>query len=101
MDMREQKFGIEIELTGLTREKAAETLGKYFGRDYTYDGGYYGEYSVYDSQNRKWKLMYDSSIVAQRKDGGTAGNEYKVEFVSPICEYKDIPVIQDEPSPPA
>ena len=24
MDMREQKFGIEIELTGLTRQKAAE-----------------------------------------------------------------------------
>lgn len=95
MDMREQKFGIEIELTGLTREKAAETLGKYFGRDYTYDGGYYGEYSVYDSQNRKWKLMYDSSIVAQRKGGGRADNEYKVEFVSPICEYQDIPVIQE------
>lgn len=95
MDMREQKFGIEIELTGLTRKKAAETLGRYFGRDYTYDGGYYGEYSVHDSQNRKWKLMYDSSIIAERKDGGAVSNEYKVEFVSPICEYKDIPVIQE------
>lgn len=26
MDMREQKFGIEIELTGLTRQKAAEVI---------------------------------------------------------------------------
>lgn len=95
MDMREQKFGIEIELTGLTRKKAAETLGRYFGRDYIHVGKFYDEYNVYDSENRKWKLMSDSSIVAQRRDGGVAGSEYKVEFVSPICEYKDIPVIQE------
>lgn len=31
MDMREQKFGIEIELTGLTRQKAAEVIAKYLG----------------------------------------------------------------------
>ena len=28
MDLREQKFGIEIELTGLTRKRAAEVIGK-------------------------------------------------------------------------
>lgn len=37
MDMREQKFGIEIELTGLTRQKAAEVIGKYLGK-----GRWYG-----------------------------------------------------------
>ena len=31
----------------------------------------------------------------QEKGGGYAGREYKVEFVSPICEYADIPVIQE------
>lgn len=39
--------------------------------------------------------MYDSSIVAKKKDGNRAGDEYKVEFVSPICEYADIPTIQE------
>ena len=39
MDMREQKFGIEIELTGLTRQKAAEVISKYLGNSYQYDGG--------------------------------------------------------------
>lgn len=95
MDMREQKFGIEIELTGLTRQKAAEVISKYLGNSYQYDGGYYEEYSVYDNQGRKWKVMYDSSIVAKKKDGTYAGDEYKVEFVSPICEYADIPTIQE------
>lgn len=41
MDMREQKFGIEIELTGITRQKAAEVIGKYLGQPSHYDGGYY------------------------------------------------------------
>ena len=26
MDMREQKFGIEIEMTGITRQRAAEVM---------------------------------------------------------------------------
>ena len=95
MDLREQKFGIEIELTGLTRKRAAEVIGKYLGQEPHYDGGYYEEYSVRDEQGRKWKVMYDSSIVAVKKGGGSAGDEYKVEFVSPICEYADIPVIQE------
>ena len=96
MDMREQKFGIEIELTGLTRQKAAEVISKYLGNSYQYDGGYYEEYSVYDNQGRKWKVMYDSSIVAKKGRNRNAGDwMYKVEFVSPICEYADIPTIQE------
>lgn len=49
--MREQKFGIEIELTGITREKAAEVIGTYLGYPSHYDGGFYKEYSVMDEQN--------------------------------------------------
>lgn len=67
MDLREQKFGIEIELTGLTRKRAAEVIGKYLGQEPHYDGGYYEEYSVRDEQGRKWKVMYDSSIVAVKR----------------------------------
>lgn len=95
MDMKDQKFGIEIELTGITRERAAEVIGKYLGNGYRYDGGSYREYSADDQTGRHWKLMYDSSIVARKKDGSYAGDEYKVEFVSPICEYKDIESIQE------
>ncbi len=93
--MREQKFGIEIELTGITREKAAEVIGTYLGSPTHYDGGFYKEYSVMDEQNRKWKVMYDSSIMAKKKNGTRANDDYKVEFVSPICEYSDIPRIQE------
>ena len=90
MDMREQKFGIEIEMTGITRQRAAEVMAAYFSSVASYDGGSYEVYSVRDAAGRRWKVMYDSSIEAQKKGGGYAGSEYKVEFVSPICEYADI-----------
>ena len=95
MDMREQEFGIEIEMTGITRQRAAEVMAAYFSSVASYDGGSYEVYSVRDAAGRRWKVMYDSSIEAQKKGGGYAGSEYKVEFVSPICEYADIPVIQE------
>ena len=41
MDMREQKFGIEIEMTGITRQRAAEVMAAYFSSEASYDGGSY------------------------------------------------------------
>lgn len=95
MDMREQKYGIEIELTGITRKKAAIVIGNYLGNGYQYLGEGYDVYCAYDNKGRKWKIMSDSSIVAQNKNGTPAGDNYQVEFVSPICEYEDIPMIQE------
>ncbi len=95
MDLREQKFGIEIELTGITRQMAAEVLGDYFGNGYRYDGGSYDAYSAYDDQNRRWKVMCDGSIAPVKKRGDFEKSKYKVELVSPICEYEDISMIQE------
>lgn len=98
MDMKEQRFGIEIEMTGLSRQRAAQVLSEYFGQPVSFDGGYYGEYSVLDSQNRRWKVMSDGSITTERKEGRqivSADNTYSVELVSPICRYEDIETIQE------
>ena len=98
MDMKEQRFGIEIEMTGLSRQRAAQVLSEYFGRPTSFDGGYYGEYSVLDSQSRRWKVMSDGSIKTEKKEGRqivSADNTYSVELVSPICRYEDIETIQE------
>lgn len=98
MDMKEQRFGIEIEMTGLSRQKAAQVMSEYFGRPFSVDGGFYGEYSVLDSQSRRWKVMSDSSITTERKEGRqvvAADRTYSVELVSPICRYEDIETIQE------
>ena len=44
MELKEQKFGIEIEMTGITRAKAAEVTAEYFGTRVKYLGTYYDTY---------------------------------------------------------
>ena len=98
MDLKEQRFGIEIEMTGITREAAAETVAEYFGTRSRYIGTYYDVYAALDPEGRQWKFMSDGSIDAQKRVGGkkiSADREYQTEMVSPICRYEDIVSIQE------
>jgi hypothetical protein len=98
LEMKDQRFGIEIELTGLSRLRAAQVLAEYFGTPVSHDGGYYGIYSVLDGQSRRWKVMSDGSITTEKKEGRRivpADSTYSVELVSPICRYEDIETIQE------
>ena len=96
--MRTQRFGIEIEMTGITRKKAAEVIAEYFGTESFYLGTYYKTYGAKDRQGRTWKATFDSSIIAQKKSGGCtmrAADEYKCEVVSPILTYEDMADLQE------
>ena len=98
MDLKEQRFGIEIEMTGITRSAAAEVVAEYFGTRTRYLGTYYDTYAALDPEGRQWKFMSDRSIEAQKKIDGRkkkAGPEYQTEMVSPICRYGDIVSIQE------
>jgi hypothetical protein len=50
--MKNQNFGIEIELTGITRKEAAETIATYFGTTATYAGLGYSAYTATDRKGR-------------------------------------------------
>lgn len=101
--MKNQTIGVEIEMTGLTRKAAAETVAKHFGTTAVYFGGVYDAYEVNDNAGRTWKLMYDASIKAQRKVAhigidtltDSEGYNYKVELVTPILNYGDIETLQE------
>ena len=80
--MKNTNFGIEIEMTGITRRKAATILANHFG--IPCDGE-----MVRDQQGRIWKLEHDGSINT------TGGSDTSVELVSPICNYADIETIQE------
>lgn len=98
MDLKGQMFGIEIEMTGITRQRAAEVAAEYFGTSSRYTGSFYGIYTALDGQGCQWKFMRDGSIDPQRREGRqkvSAGEEYKTEMVSPICRYEDIVPIQE------
>ena len=93
--MRSQNFGIEIEMTGLTRAAAAQLLAGYFGTQATHVGGSYDAYTVRDTQNRQWKLVSDASIRCFCGEQRTTNFAYSVELVSPICQYADIETLQE------
>lgn len=92
-------FGIEVELTGITRTKAAEVIAKHLNGtvERTFDS--YDTHKITAQDQRVWKVMYDGSIYCQRKVGSrkvAAGSEYSVELVSPILAYdEDMETLQE------
>lgn len=94
--LKNQRFGVEVEMTGITREKAAKLVAKVLG-------GFVGnaEHNCYmtrkitDNQYRTWKVMRDSSIDPERNDGtADYSDEYRVELVTPPLNYEDIETLQ-------
>lgn len=94
--IKSQKFGVEIECTGLTREAAAKAISRVLLSEYVHEGGGYDKYSVKDSKNRKWNVVYDSSIKRFNEQRRTTDSRcYAVEIVTPVLEYKDIDQLQE------
>ncbi len=93
--MRTQRFGVEIEMTGITRAAAAQVIAGYFNTSATHLGGGYDAYAVRDNEDRLWKLVSDSSIRLESRRGASRDSHYAVELVTPICKYDDIETIQD------
>jgi len=87
MLLKEQNYGVEIELVGISRQKGAEIIGGYFGtvawhaaREYGYDA-----WAAKDRKGRVWKCVRDGSL-----SGGNGG----CEVVTPILQYEDMEDLQ-------
>ncbi len=95
--MKTQHYGVEIELTGITREQAVKVIAAYYNTNETvsYIGGTYSAWQVKDNQGRTWKAMTDSSIMTERRNGMTAGRDYSCEVVTPILGWDDIEDLQE------
>ena len=93
--IKTRKFGIEIEMTGLTRSQAAKAVAKAVNGKAEHTGGSYDKYVVTDSNGRKWALVYDGSIICYNASGDRASKSYSVELNSPVLEYEDIPLLQE------
>lgn len=100
LDLKDQHFGCEIEMTGLTREQAAKAVAGLFGTSArrTGESRVYDPWEVIDRDGKAWRFVFDSSIRATRK----VGNEqvaigdgcYKVEMNSPKLEYSEMGKLQ-------
>ena len=93
--IKTQKYGVEVECTGLTRADAAKAISKILGGSPEHLGGSYDKYNVRDGKDRKWSIVYDSSIRCVDKSGCSASRNYAVELVTPVLEYEDMPLLQE------
>lgn len=102
--MKKQNFGIEIELTGITREQGANVISAFFGGtaiNHLHDG--YDTWTAKDRKGRTWKCSRDISITPEVKrngreqqieEGRTSG-DHRCEVVTPILQYEDIEDLQN------
>ncbi|WP_320123027.1 amidoligase family protein [uncultured Sphaerochaeta sp.] len=93
------RFGIEVEMTGITRKDAAQAARMVLGGELVYEGSYYDTWKLMASDGREWKFTYDGSIRCETRSHGareSATRLYGVEMVSPILTYEaDIERMQE------
>lgn len=95
--LKNQLFGVEVEMTGITREKAARLVAEVLGTTPSHpESNCYHTRTIADQAARKWKIMRDSSITPIRNDDTIEPlDEYRIEFVTPPLNYSDIELLQN------
>ncbi len=95
--LKNQLFGAEVEMTGITRESATRIVAEVLGSTPSQpESNCYHTRTIADQAARKWKVMRDGSIDPIRNDNTFEDiDKYKVEFVTPPLEYSDIELLQN------
>lgn len=97
--MESHNFGIEIELTGISRRQASELIGSYFGS--TVEQTSEVRSKIEDKQGRVWYITNDRSIRPQTSRGNEESltedelNTYRVELITPILDYSELNILGD------
>ncbi|GFI32360.1 hypothetical protein IMSAGC013_03759 [Lachnospiraceae bacterium] len=89
-EAKKQTIGVEIEMNGITRSRAAKVAAEFFGtgryKDTAARNGYC-TWSAWDADGREWKFQRDVSIAGPDSE--------KCELVTPILTYADIETLQE------
>ncbi|MFI4912341.1 MAG: amidoligase family protein [Sedimentisphaeraceae bacterium JB056] len=90
MDLRDIKFGIEIETVKQSRERIAWAIHSIVGGTVSYVGepSCYDPWEVKDISGRRWKVMADSSL-------SNVPFNLRAEVVSPVLSYEDLEQLQE------
>ena len=82
--MKNQTFGIEIETTGIGRERTAKAIAAHFGTTVRHIGLHLDDWKVPMPDGRHWTVERDGSVT-----------DPSAEVVSPVCRYEDIEMVQE------
>ena len=80
-DMKNQRLGVEVEMTGISRRNAARIIKEVIDGSLIDIGDSYDTYKITDTYHRTWKIVLDGSIETEGRNGEA------VELVSPILTY--------------
>lgn len=88
-NMKNNAFGVEVEMAYISRDKAAKLVADYFGNpgsvERIADG--YDSWICLDRKMRTWKFSNDSSIACPYSQ--------RCEMVTPILYYEDVEDLQE------
>ena len=79
-------FGIELEMTGISRKKVSKLVYNYLQSKEKIENYGMDTFKIIDRQGRKWSIDYDGSIH------GTV--QEQVELVTPILTMEDLPLLK-------
>ena len=86
-DMLDRTYGVEIEMTGIARDKAANVARDVLGGTVRYAGPSYDRWAVTDPQGREWSFMSDASLHDLDYSGGC-------EMATPPLYLQDMDTLQ-------
>ena len=94
--MRWKKYGIEMDMTGITRKAVAEILAEQFDTKVVFclsDNGY----NVPDQNQRLWRILPSDSIKAEKYNGEKvvgANYMYQVKLLSPFLYENEFQTLE-------
>ena len=94
--MRWKKYGVEMDMTGITRKAVAEILAEQFDTKVVFclsDNGY----NVPDQNQRLWRILPSDSIKAEKYNGEKvvgANYMYQVKLLSPFLYENEFPMLE-------
>lgn len=78
--MKNQAFGIQMETTGIGRERTAKAIAAYFGPTARFVGRHLGGWHIPMPDGRKWGVERDGSVI-----------DSSAEVISPVCRWNGLP----------
>lgn len=89
-DLRNLKFGVEIETIGKTRGTVAKAIQSVVGGEATHVGSpsCYDPWEVKDERGRVWQVVADASLTS-------VPASQRAEVVSPVLNYEDLTTLQE------
>lgn len=90
--IQDQYFGTEIEMTGITRQRAAEVVAELFGTEAVYEGAYYGIWSARDREGKSGSSCLTEALI--HKENQVVESYQQIENIQQRWYHRNYPMMR-------